>query len=334
MSQDDMRRQGNESYVCPAGYALAPEYDRANTSSPWSSRLLQIFHDDRCYVMSIVHSGYKRHPHPWTPRDMRFLQRQHAHDVYHIVLYTEGENVFLLNGRRHHSRPGVLAVSSPGEFHGFHTCEPGKVGYVEVCFALENPDGALRMPIHQLLSIYTGYELDAVQFPVTLGARQSNSLAQILDRLYTQLMANTPTSRFLTTRTLMDVLVFLVQEVYGSRRTHEDAEDYAMLRAKGEIETRYRENLSPTKIAEVANMSLGHFHRTFKSKFKVTPMGYQRELRVDEARSLLLSTNLLVKEVAARVGFSDVFYFSRSFKRMIGMSPTEFRRRHQSSGTQ
>lgn len=59
------------------------------------------------------------------------------------------------------------------------------------------------------------------------------------------------------------------------------------------------------------------------------PMDYVRSLRIQRARELLLSTTLTVNEIARMIGYQDQVPFSRAFRTMEGISPTEYRRRHQ-----
>ena len=68
--------------------------------------------------------------------------------------------------------------------------------------------------------------------------------------------------------------------------------------------------------------------RLFKRFSDDSPYQLLLKLRVNLAVDLLISTDLLVKQVAAQAGFDDPFHFSRVFRRMQGMSPMSFRRLH------
>ena len=55
---------------------------------------------------------------------------------------------------------------------------------------------------------------------------------------------------------------------------------------------------------------------------------YVNQKRIDEAQKLLVSENIKIYDIAERVGFSDVDYFSRKFRSIEGMSPADYRRKN------
>lgn len=81
-----------------------------------------------------------------------------------------------------------------------------------------------------------------------------------------------------------------------------------------------------TDYAKLAGMSPSHFIRCFKAELRVTPNVYYTRLRMEKARLLLRETDLKVREIAARLGYDDPFYFSNVFKKCVGVSPEQYRR--------
>jgi AraC-like DNA-binding protein len=79
-------------------------------------------------------------------------------------------------------------------------------------------------------------------------------------------------------------------------------------------------------LAKRARMGKFHFIRAYKRATGRTPMADLRQLRVDAACDLLLTTSLPLKAIARRAGFCDEYYFSRVFRRLRGMPPSAFRR--------
>lgn len=69
--------------------------------------------------------------------------------------------------------------------------------------------------------------------------------------------------------------------------------------------------------------------RQFKEAVGMTPHTYLMQCRAAEARRLLHSSNLLIEHIAARTGFKDHAYFCRFFKRMTGVTPSDYRRQSQ-----
>lgn len=76
-------------------------------------------------------------------------------------------------------------------------------------------------------------------------------------------------------------------------------------------------------LAEIANMSVSSFHRHFKEITAMSPIQFQKQLRLLEARSLLLSELADAADVAFRVGYGSPSQFSREYSRMFGLPPKE-----------
>ncbi len=87
------------------------------------------------------------------------------------------------------------------------------------------------------------------------------------------------------------------------------------------IQRRLAGPLSVPGLAARMRLSPSHFTAEFGRRFGMAPMEYVISLRLHEAAHLLLDRNLRVKEVAARVGYGDPYYFSRLFHRRFGHPP-------------
>jgi len=81
-----------------------------------------------------------------------------------------------------------------------------------------------------------------------------------------------------------------------------------------------------SKMAQSVNLSPTRLCCLFKSETGTPPARYLRTLRMHDAATLLASTFLSVKEIMTRVGFTDESHFVRDFKRIYGMTPTQYRR--------
>lgn len=106
-------------------------------------------------------------------------------------------------------------------------------------------------------------------------------------------------------------------------------EQYRRLqRAKEFIDDNYNGALTLHEIASVACLSAHHFLRSFKQVFGITPYRYITGRRLEEARRLLLHTNLPVSSICYDIGFESPGSFSWLFRRRVGVSPEEFRVRN------
>jgi AraC family transcriptional regulator, arabinose operon regulatory protein len=83
--------------------------------------------------------------------------------------------------------------------------------------------------------------------------------------------------------------------------------------------------LTLAEMARHADLSTSHFSRLFKEQTSYSPIDYFIQLKVQHACQLLFLTRLTVREVGYELGYEDPAYFSRLFKKVVGMSPNQYR---------
>jgi AraC family transcriptional regulator len=86
------------------------------------------------------------------------------------------------------------------------------------------------------------------------------------------------------------------------------------------------ENISLAKLAQLIQLSPYHFCRAFKQSFGVPPHRYHTRRRIDRAKALLADPNESVTSVGMAIGFSETSSFTAAFRKVSGMTPTEYRR--------
>ena len=96
-------------------------------------------------------------------------------------------------------------------------------------------------------------------------------------------------------------------------------------KAKEYMQENYAKDLSLDDVSKTVNISPYYFSKLFKEEEGRNFIDYLTEIRIDKAKELLMDKNLSMKEICAAVGYSDPNYFSRSFKKNVGVTPTEYR---------
>ena len=84
-------------------------------------------------------------------------------------------------------------------------------------------------------------------------------------------------------------------------------------------------NFKIEHLSRIVKMSPRYFEMLFALQFKMTPKEYVIHLKLELAKELLKSDKSTVSNVAARLGFNDVYHFSRSFKGKTGLTPTQYK---------
>lgn len=94
----------------------------------------------------------------------------------------------------------------------------------------------------------------------------------------------------------------------------------------------YAERISIRGLAEMMRLSLSQFDRKFKELFQMTPSDYIHRVRVNAARRLLERSNDSIGVIAVDCGFYDQSHFTKRFKRLVGLSPSVYRRQYGRKG--
>ena len=109
-----------------------------------------------------------------------------------------------------------------------------------------------------------------------------------------------------------------------------EAEDFnrRLLRARDVMDRAYAEPLDVRAVAAVAHVSEAHFIRSFRAVFGETPHRYLQRRRVERSMFLLRETERSVTDVCFDVGFASLGTFSRTFRDIVGESPSDYRAAH------
>ena len=104
-----------------------------------------------------------------------------------------------------------------------------------------------------------------------------------------------------------------------------------LLRAKDRMDAASQEEWPVGRLARVSGVSEAHFARSFKEAFGVPPHRYLLTRRLERAKALLRDTDLSITEIAFETGWQSLGTFGRTFRDVIGESPSELRAREQSA---
>ena len=122
-------------------------------------------------------------------------------------------------------------------------------------------------------------------------------------------------------------ILILVQRTRQERRTSINTHiQEEMEYARRYFNEHYNEQISIEDYAQSRNMSVSWFQRSFKQIVNYSPMQYILTIRMNNAASLLESTDYSMAEISAIVGYDNPLYFSRLFKKQKGVSPSEYRK--------
>lgn len=92
-------------------------------------------------------------------------------------------------------------------------------------------------------------------------------------------------------------------------------------RAIEQLRQNFDQQIRIDDVAQEVGLSVSSFHHQFKAVTALTPLQYQKQLRLQEARRLMLGEDLDAASTAFRVGYNDASHFNREYKRLFGLPP-------------
>lgn len=116
------------------------------------------------------------------------------------------------------------------------------------------------------------------------------------------------------------ILALLLQETAKS----EHSRYQGVANAAAFIDRHYKEPLQIETLAKISGYSVSHFSKLFTSLYGVSPLGYIHKVRIGRAKAMLRTEMFTLTEVAEACGFSNVYYFSRVFRKTVGVPPGKY----------
>jgi transcriptional regulator GlxA family with amidase domain len=119
----------------------------------------------------------------------------------------------------------------------------------------------------------------------------------------------------------------LGQQPFAGLARSAQAEDAVIARCQEWIAEHYDEDRCVAAMTERSGLPERSFKRRFARATGLSPLDYVHTLRIEEAKQLLESSELSIEAIAGEVGYEDAGFFSGLFKRKVGMTPAQYRRR-------
>ena len=131
---------------------------------------------------------------------------------------------------------------------------------------------------------------------------------------------------FLSPLIMKEILYTLINDRSGyflNKFAMEGTTSNKIVKAISEIKNNFSEKLSMAELAKRIDMSESHLYQNFKTITSLSPLQFQKKLRLEEAKKMLSVRNIDISEVAFLVGYESPSQFSREYSRMFGVPPKE-----------
>jgi AraC-like DNA-binding protein len=236
------------------------------------------------------HIGFHRPHRPWHIE-------AHAHPHYQMVGIMDGMEHVRLGEDRLMLEEGEVILFRPGMAHEEWTDPRRPLASYFMDFVWESPPADLPLTVRD----------DTGRIRLLMGWMHEEQRA---------LAPQAPALR----RQLAELLASLFCRAAAA------AVDSIVEATRAYIRAHIAEALTLERLAAQAGLSKYHFLRRYRQKTGRTPMQDVRDLRLEVARNLILTTNEPLKVIAPQAGLGDEYHMSRTFRRYLGMPPGQLRR--------
>jgi AraC family transcriptional regulator, arabinose operon regulatory protein len=272
--------------------------------------LLDLMKDDPLSADLHIHSlGFFAHAR------YHYVIRNKGCQEYILIYCREGKGKITLNGREIKIEPNQLIVLPPNIPHRYeadHT-NPWSIYWVhfmgakaeifsrklyEPVFAAQTENSRIEVRLELFEEIFNtlrrGFNIDNLNF------------------------ANIVFAHFLAT--------FTHAEQFQQQKRSSEYSNNVISRVVHYMNENIENNLTIHDFASYCGYSPSYFYRKFMREMEIAPMNYFTNMKINKASILLVTTNMQVSQIAAKVGYKDSFHFSRVFSKTLGISPNQFRK--------
>lgn len=167
---------------------------------------------------------------------------------------------------------------------------------------------------------------DLIQTPLYVDTKNDSEAIRLFRELLDSDAAASISGPLLVKSAMLRLVAYYIEHAVSFEDSlHRSTEPEPLEQVISYIQSSYRHNLTITDLAEKAHLHPNYFIRVFKRQFGISPIQYIKKRRLEEAKLLLVTTNLPLSEIGDRIGISDISYLSRIFKESTGFSPTAYR---------
>lgn len=294
-------------------------------TSPDSSRVSVMTRTigNKVYRLNFLHAGHSSWSSTDPGKGIRG-NRGHSHPVYHLVLFTGDGNVMIHDGERLPFGRGTLVLTDPGTVHEYRPQDPGGGSFIELTFELRHGDETLTHSYRELMGYWLGRDFPESSAPRTVPPPRFDEMESRLEQIIGLLRDRDPWSEAEASLSLGRLFVLIARVLSGTDLPRGAVG--GLEAARRYLETRFAGPVTVAELAGIACLSEGALIRGFTRRYGRSPMALCRSLRITAARHLLAVTGRSIGEIAERVGYGDIYAFSRAFKRETGMTATAWRR--------
>ena len=224
---------------------------------------------------------------------------------YYMLYLVDGKMYIEFDNFKGNIFAGDLLIIKPGTRYTHYNAKGSGLNYLWVHFTGRNAEKLIKdahIPINCICSV-----------------KQSRDVIEYWKKMFNEFIIHDEHFNNMTSSILIEMLTCFSRQINNAAKTR-------LFKSIVYIHENYNNKLSIKDLASMENLSESYYRSIFLRTFGESPVEYITSLRITAAVNLLETTNKKLAEIAELVGYSDVYYFGKQFKKKLGQSPGSYRR--------
>ena len=285
--------------------------------------------DDESFKLYLSEFTHSEEPIRFIRRNPQIPYPLHTHDFSELVIILSGRGTHITKYSRFEIFAGDVFVINGETSHGYEN--PEDLHLINILYRPElltkNAADLTTLPgYHVLFNLEPKFREDhKFNSKLHLSLRQITEITPLIQEIENELESNNPGRLFMASARFYALIGHLCR-IYSNKGVSTGRQLLRIGKALGLLENSVQRTVTLTELTELTAMSVSTLNRTFKEATGYSPIEYHLRIRIKKASQILCNSNLNITETASRTGFDDSNYFSRQFKKIMGVSPMQFRK--------
>lgn len=265
-----------------------------------------------------------------------FVDVLHSHEFIELVYVLSGEAVHTVGSKQYTVRCGDVVLINSGTVHKFTPVKDAVESFVayDLMFVPDFFDAmSIKMSSFESLKhcflFYSMFPAEDSELPdMHISGKKYSDYGELFTKIYHEFKGQEKGHIELIRAYVIELVIKLFRDIEreGAVSLSQSKAD-TVRRAVAFIKDNYSGNLSVGEIAAKVFLGPDYFRKLFREVTGSSVSSFVQMLRIDEACRLLKTTNEPIKDIGARIGYSDQKSFYQAFKKRTGKTPKEYRER-------
>lgn len=275
------------------------------------------------------------------PNSSGMVLEVHWHEGWEFLAVYEGSAVFTVNGERRLLTPSDLLLIPGNSMHMAEQHMNRFCRYRSIVFSMSMLKGLLEdtVQLKYIDPLCVSFPQTGLLIPGRLPPPEgwpTGKIYALFEKTFHVLFEGQAAYEILAKAYLYELLAYAIV-LWGQKKEEEDGGQQTTSKTKGiraaivYMTENLQNQIALSQLAEIANISIGHFGKLFKQMTSYSPIDYLMNLRLMRAANLLKNTDEQILSIALDVGFNNLGHFIRSYKKKFNCTPREYRKRERQS---